>query len=91
VAEIAAEIVVYVKFDCDLCEALLEELGEALSTAEFELASAPDVRDIEENQAWYRKHRENVPVIAVNGEEVGRYFVDADAFSKALSTGRGEL
>jgi len=78
------EVIVYYKDDCHLCEAMLaqlDQLSQQQSSPEFHLS----LRNIEDNDHWFREFREYVPVIVVNGEEVCHYFLDQEEFNTALT------
>ncbi len=74
----------YRKDGCELCDRMaagLEALrGQVPPGVKFEIVE----RDIEDQDHWYRRFREYVPVLVVNGEEVCHYFLDEDDLIKAL-------
>lgn len=71
----------YGKQGCHLCDkvrAALEEMGEVV---EFTLREI----DIRSNPALYERHRFDVPVVVVEGEEWARHrIVDPAAFEERL-------
>ncbi len=73
-------VTLYTKPDCHLCEDALTALREVGEGLPFELL----VRDITADDALHRAYFERIPVVALDGEELFEYFVDAEALRERL-------
>ncbi len=74
------KVTLYTKDDCGLCreaEAMLRRIGGKIQF-ELELVNI-DVSDVD-----YRRYRERIPVIAVNGEEVAEAPLDEKRLASLL-------
>ena len=85
----SADILVYVKEECGLCEQLLEELNEYIEGLDLTRSGVKtdlriEIRDIEDRPEWYKQYREYVPTVVVNDREVCHYFFDARELEEAL-------
>lgn len=74
-------VVLYGRPGCHLCE----EAREELERLRPELAFALDERDIEQDDALHAAYLERIPVIALDGEELFDFFVDADELRRRLA------
>lgn len=82
----------YRKHDCHLCDDMARGLAESMrewgesgeldSGREYEIIG----RDIEDDPRWYRRYREYVPVLVVDGREICHYFLDKDDLKEALKS-----
>jgi glutathione peroxidase-family protein len=43
------------------------------------------VRDIDDQETWYQRYREYVPVLVVNDAEVCHYFFDEEEIERAIA------
>jgi glutaredoxin-like protein DUF836 len=77
-------VTLYTKPDCHLCEVALEELQRARTLLDFELT----VRDITLDDDLHRAYFERIPVVAVDGEELFEYFIDAEVLRERLESRR---
>ena len=73
-------VTLYSKPDCHLCEDALEALREVREELPFEL----QVRDITVEEALHRAYFERIPVVALDGEELFEFFVDAETLRERL-------
>ena len=78
----AASVVLYGKAGCHLCEDAKSEIEAARRTRAFELTEI----DISTDPVLFRKYRERIPVIEVNGEEAFELGVDRIALGRLLDT-----
>lgn len=70
----------YTRRGCHLCDVMLEELLPLLrGRAEIQL------RDIDSNPEWLRRHDIRVPVVEVNGEIISEYPLDRAAIGLFLA------
>ena len=77
-----ATVTVYVRPGCHLCAVALDDLRELRSEQDFSL----DVVDIETDDALHARYLERIPVIALDGEELYDFAVDAADLSLRLRT-----
>jgi glutaredoxin len=77
-------VTLYTKPDCHLCEEALKTLRAVRAELPFELT----VRDIATEDALHRAYFERIPVVALDGEELFEYFVDAERLRERLQSGR---
>jgi glutaredoxin len=79
----SAELVLYSRPGCHLCELALEELVALHAEGyRFELREV----DIESNEALLRRMLERIPVLELNGEVVAELSVDQAAVRARLDT-----
>jgi glutaredoxin len=78
-----ADVVVYSRPGCHLCEEALEQIvalhGEGYRFTLHEV-------DIESNDLLLRRHLERIPVVEVDGIEVSELILDRDALVARLDT-----
>lgn len=67
-------ISVYLREDCHLCEALLDELRQLQGRWKFEIQTY----DIDRDPALRARYDTRVPVVTVAGVEVCEYFLDPE-------------
>jgi hypothetical protein len=73
-------LTLYTKPDCHLCEQALQTLREVRGEIPFELI----VRDITADESLHRAYFERIPGVALDGEELFEFFVDADTLRERL-------
>jgi glutaredoxin len=80
-------VTLYSRPGCHLCEVVERVLHHVASKRPFELV----IQDIDENPADFERFKDHIPVVLVNGEEVGRHRLTAQQFEAALDrTGRAK-
>ena len=78
-----ADVVVYSRPGCHLCEEALEQIvGLHAEGYRFELHEV----DIESNELLLRRHLERIPVVEVDGVEVSELILDRTALTARLDT-----
>ena len=78
-----ADVVVYSRPGCHLCEEALERIV-ALHDEGYRF-NLHEV-DIESNELLLRRHLERIPVVEVDGIEVSELILDRDALKARLDT-----
>jgi glutaredoxin len=78
-----ADVVVYSRPGCHLCEEALEQIV-ALHDEGYRF-SLHEV-DIESNELLLRRHLERIPVVEVDGIEVSELILDRDGLKTRLDT-----
>jgi len=73
-------ITLYTKHGCHLCEVVEATLAAVAKSRTFDLVR----RDISEDAADYEKYRHDVPVILVDGVEIGRHRLSEEQLIRAL-------
>jgi glutaredoxin len=73
-------VVLYGRPGCHLCDEARAALERIRARTPFSL----EERNIEEDDALFRRYLERIPVVAVDGAEVCTLFVDEEALRKAL-------
>ncbi len=81
---ITGEWVVYSKPDCSLCDLFLQDLA---AVAGEQIAAAVRVVDISASPALQAKYGHRIPVLAIEGEVVCYYRLDADRIRPFLQDG----
>jgi glutaredoxin len=79
---VSAEVVLYSRAGCHLCEDALQVLERVRDELEFELV----VRDIDASDELQRAYLERIPVIAVDGHEWFQFFVEERALRERLQS-----
>lgn len=77
-----AEIIVYSRRGCHLCEVLLAEL-EPMVRGRARIS----VRDVDHEPEWRSTYGERVPVVCVDGQEICQYQLDRDALWSIIAPG----
>jgi glutaredoxin len=75
-------VTLYGRPGCHLCDdarAVLLELRQAVAFALVEV-------DIESDEELHRRYLERIPVVALDGEELYDFFVDADDLASRVSS-----
>ncbi|MFL5310468.1 MAG: glutaredoxin family protein [Myxococcales bacterium] len=75
------EVVLYTKAGCCLCDDAKEALRAARAEVEFTLREV----DIESDRELYEAHRNDVPVIEIDGRRAFKYRVTAQMLVERLS------
>jgi hypothetical protein len=73
-------VTLYGKPDCHLCDDARAVVQQALAGRDTEL----DEVDVTLDPVLERRYGERIPVLAVDGEELFQYFVDARALAERL-------
>ena len=76
-------LTLYTRPGCHLCE----EAERTLRRVCAEIAVELRVCDIEADEALHRAYLERIPVVALDGEELFEYHVDAEALRARLALG----
>jgi glutaredoxin len=74
-------VTLYTRKGCHLCDHVHALLRDAGTRAAFRL----ELRDIDSNPEWRQRYDWEVPVVAIDGEDVFRHAIDVDAFLKRVS------
>jgi glutaredoxin len=82
---VSAVVTVYVRPGCHLCDDALAALREVALGDPFTLR----VVDIEGDDALHRRYLERIPVIALDGEEIADFVLDADDLRRRLRARAG--
>lgn len=77
----AAELLLYHRYGCHLCEQMLERLRELEAAWGFRLR----VVDVDADPELLCRYNEAVPVLAVGDAEICRLVLDEDALRQYLS------
>lgn len=75
-----AQLTLYYREGCHLCEDLEQQLGELLDPQSYQLLKV----DIDEDNLLKQAYNERVPVLNCNDEEVCEHFLDLEALHNAL-------
>ena len=73
-------VVIYERPGCHLCDearAVLDRVGEPYRSV-----------DIESDDELFKRYLERIPVIALDGEELYDFFVDAEDLASRIESGR---
>jgi glutaredoxin len=80
-----AEVTLYGRPGCHLCDDALAVLERVRANAPFDLRTV----NIEDDDALLRAYLERIPVVSLDGEEVYDYYVDeADLRARLARVGR---
>ena len=79
-----ATVTVYSRADCHLCEQAMQ----TLRALQAELGFALEEVDIASDDELLRAYFERIPVICVDGEEVGEYVLDQTLVRERLESRR---
>jgi glutaredoxin len=81
---VVAQITVYSKPDCHLCEDAMV----ALRRLQADLGFALQELDITTDESLHRAYFERIPVVLVDGEELWEYFVEEAVVRERLESRR---
>jgi glutaredoxin len=76
-----ARVTLYTAVGCHLCERARQVLADARADVEFDLHEV----DITNDEALEASYREWIPVVEIDGRRRFTYFVQPDAFRKAVA------
>ena len=76
-------VTLYTRPGCHLCDDARAELERLRAQTPFEIAEI----DIERDDELHARYLERIPVVAVDGEDLSDFFVDAAALLRKLSRG----
>ena len=82
-----AQVILYTKPGCHLCEVMRERIQAAGCEGEYTLEEV----NIETDPALFARYRFEIPVLTINGVEAFKYGLEADEFKlklRALLGGR---
>jgi len=65
---------------CHLCEKALENIRLAQLAVEFQI----ELIDIQDEYDTFEKYKDDIPVILLNGKELGRHRIPADLITKKI-------
>ena len=71
---------IYSKKDCCLCDKVKELINRVGSEMSFSFKEV----DITDNEELFRKHKEDVPLVFINGRKAFKFKVDEAEFRKKL-------
>ncbi|MGD2064628.1 MAG: glutaredoxin family protein [Nitrospirota bacterium] len=77
-------VTLYHTADCHLCEEVVAIIERLRRETAFELRLV----DIADDPEAYSRYRHAIPVVGIDGREVGRYPVDEAALRAALESGK---
>ena len=80
-----AEVTLYGRRECHLCDDAREALLRVRAVRPFELVEV----DIEQDAVLFKRYLERIPVVALDGEELFDFFVDEAALSQRLKLASG--
>ena len=63
---------------------MLRSLNSFLAGLNREISVDVIMRDIDDQEIWYQRYREYVPVLVVNDTEVCHYFFDKEEFENVI-------
>ena len=75
-----AELVLYHRYGCHLCEQMLERLRELEAVWDFRLR----VTDVDADPDLVRRFNDKVPVLERAGKEICRYVLDEEALEACV-------
>ncbi len=73
-------VTIYSKPDCHLCDLAKDVVLRVQKSHPFEL----DIRNIEDDTADFERYKITIPVVVVNGHEIGRYRISERQLIEAL-------
>jgi glutaredoxin len=76
-------VVLYGKPGCCLCDEAREAVAQARTRHPFELEEV----DVSIDPELHRRYGERIPVLAVDGDELFEFHVDADELARRLQSG----
>jgi glutaredoxin len=82
-----AEVVLYTRPGCHLCDVVREQMRAANCADLYELEEI----DIDSDPILVERYGSRIPIISINGEEAFEYRVTAKAFREAVLAGNADL
>ena len=77
-----AQVILYSKPGCHLCEEMKSEISQANCAEAFDLKEV----NIETDEALFKRYRFDIPVLKINGMEVFKHRLRADEFKAYLAS-----
>lgn len=78
----AGHLVLYTRARCGLCDEMLAQARPIAERFGFGIESI----DIDRDPVLARRYNTAIPVLVLDGVEIARYHLDADALERALAT-----
>jgi glutaredoxin len=78
----AGRLVLYTRARCGLCDELLAGARPIAGRFGFDIETV----DIDRDPELARRYNTAIPVLELDGTEIARYHLDADALERALAT-----
>ena len=73
-------MLLYSKPNCHLCEVMKSELNQIRQNYDFEL----EVINIENDEELFRKYKDRIPVLKINGVIIAKFRIDKELIKKKL-------
>ena len=80
----AAEVLLYTRSQCCLCDQAKQQLRDLQEQASFQYQEV----DIDQDPELRRRYNEEVPVVFIHGKKAFKYRIDSRQFLKRLQAGR---
>ncbi len=80
----AAEVLLYTRSQCCLCDQAKQQLRELQEQARFQYQEV----DIDQDTELRQRYNEEVPVVFIHGKKAFKYRIDPRQFLKRLQAGR---
>lgn len=77
-----AHVTIYTKPGCHLCDEMKSEIARADCAEAFDLKEV----NIESDAELFARYRFDIPVLLINGVEMFRHRLTADAFRESVTT-----
>lgn len=84
----AVRLVLFGKRRCSLCDEAREAVDDVLADVEDEVPVTLEEVDITQDEALFARYRHDVPVLALDGEELFRHRVDVAELRRRLRAAR---
>ena len=79
----AAEVLLYTRDQCCLCDQAKQQLRELQKQADFQVTEV----DIDQHAELRQRYNEEVPVVFIHGKKAFKYRIDPRQFLKRLQAG----
>ncbi len=80
-------VTLYSRPGCHLCEVVKEQLETIRREMDFHI----EERNIDEEASLRERYNDDIPVVAVNGQDVFKHRMDITKFREMLSFGTGRI
>lgn len=76
------KLLLYTKPDCHLCDEMKDVISDVKREVNFDFEEI----NIKQNELFYEKFKEKIPLLMMNGRLIAKYYIDKEKLRKLVTT-----
>jgi glutaredoxin len=76
------KLLLYTKPDCQLCDEMKDVISDVKREVNFDFEEI----NIKQNELFYEKLKEKIPLLMMNGRLIAKYYIDKEKLRKLVTT-----